>query len=364
MKLRATLVLLTLIFSSAVLVRADRPDEKHPGTRIERKVSTDSFVSVVACVSSGSIKVNGWDRNEVRVRSVEATDIELKRKDEGAGPARKIEVRVIEKDDEANHNDPCEAYSDIELDVPRGATVQLHTRDSDVDVADVAFVFVNTQNGDINIENASRIVDAGTIGGGISLKESSGRVSLHSAGGSIEAINVKPAENNDSFEARSLGGEISLDHVSHALLAARTLNGSLSVRGPLAHNGRYNLRTMSGDLTLTLPEESSFQLIASYSHNAEIITDFPIILTQYNTQPMPAPKPAPAAPPAVSPAPALPPLPNNDSTEMPVKVKTRKGAVVVEMSGLAMRRIEGVHGSGDAKLELASFSGTIHLQKQ
>ena len=384
---RTLILLLTLVSLCSVAVarhdnRTRKDDEKRKHeTKIERSLATDPQVVVSICVSSGNIKVNGWSNNEVRVSSVEAGEIELKRKDVGTGAVQKMDVRVRDKQNETTSGDPCDAYSDIEVNVPRGATVQLQTRDSDIDVENVAVVYANTQNGNIDVERATRLVEAATIGGGISLRDSTGRISAHSAGGTIEAVNVRPLDRTDVFEARSLGGEISLDHVAHTQVSANTLNGSLRVEGPLAAHGRYNFRTMSGDLTLSLPAESSFQVSARYSQGAEVITDFPITLTSLTTAkraaspgavvapaavgvpaPVVKPMPAPGAPPATPPDPKA--VPAEDAEDGMVKVKTKKGMVVVNMAGLSMRRIDGVCGTGDAKLELASFSGTIHLQRQ
>jgi hypothetical protein len=370
MNFRTSLILLVLIFSSSsVLARTDKRAEKNRGSKAERTIAVDARVTVSACSVSGGITVHGWDRNEVRARSSEAAEIKFQRKDEGAeaSPAKKIELLILDKEQGPTQPGFCESSSEIELDVPRGATVQLRTRDSDISVFEVATVYVNTQNGDVTIERASGTVEAGSIGGGISLKDSSGRINLHSAGGSIEASDVRPADAGDTFEAHSLSGEITLDHVTHAQLSAHTLNGSLRLTGPLAHSGRYNFRTMSGDMTLTLPEDSSFQLSARYSQKAEIITDFPItLITQSPAQPSPASAPNPVAPvsPAASAAPHPDPAPQKDSPEVVTKIKTKTRTVIVDVSSLAMRRLEGIHGSGDAKLELASFSGTIHLQKQ
>lgn len=377
MKLRATLIVLSLLFSSAVAsARPDKHDEKHRATKVERTLAVDAQVSIAVCIASGSITVNGWDRNEIRARSLEAADVVFKRKDEGSEPVKKVDVRVRDKQSEVDHNDPCEAYSELELDVPRAATVQLQTRDSDITVADVAIVYANTQNGDVDIERAAKIVDAGTIGGGISLRESRGRISVHSASGNIDANDVRPAESVDTFEARSLGGEITLENVRHAQLSAHTLNGDLSVTGPLTSGGRYNFRTMSGDITLTLPEDSSFQFVARLSYSADIITDFPVTLISQSSgkmAPLPAPMPAPTtAPTAAPPDAAKPPAPESDGVvvkvepEVITKIKTKGGqpSVVVDLSSLSLRRLEGFRGTGDAKLELASFSGTIHLQKQ
>src|SRR4051794_16633042 len=385
---RTLILLLTLVSLCSIAIarydnRAHKNDEKRKHeTKIERSLATDSQVVVSICVASGNIKVAGWSNNEVRVSSVEAGEIELKRKDEGTGAPRKLDVRVRDKQNETGSGDPCDAYSDIEVNVPRGATVQLQSRDSDINVENVSVVYANTQNGNVDIEGATRVVEAATIGGGISLRDSTGRIYLHSAGGSIEAINLRPLDSTDLFEARSLGGGILLDHVRHSQVSAHTLNGSLEIERPLASHGRYNFRPMSGDLTVSLPADSSFQVSARYSQGAEVITDFPITLQSLSSvkpiavaspgavtapasvavQAPVKPVPSPHVPPSTPPDPKA--VPPEEGADGMVKVKTKKGMVVVDMAGLSMRRIEGVCGTGDAKLELASFSGTIHLQKQ
>ena len=214
----------------------------------------------------------------------------------------------------------------------------------------------------------AKIIDASSIGGSISVSESKGRIALHTASGTIDASDVRPADPTDTFEARSLGGEITLNDVAHTQVIANSLNGSLSMNGPLAKAGRYNLRTMSGGITLSMPEDSSFLLSARISHAAEIITDFPITLTsQTGPKPMPVPAPPSTAKPSVEAKPA--PAPPSDVVvkvepavvvKMKAKVKVEPG----ELPGMSLRRLEGIHGTGDAKLELASFSGTIRLQKQ
>src|SRR6266480_1081993 len=169
MKLRTSLILLCLVLSASVApAHADkRSDKNRRGSKVERTLATDAHVTVSACSVSGSITVHGWNRNEVRVRSSEAAEIKFQRKDEGAdaSPAKKIELLVLDKEEPPEQPGFCESSSEIELDVPHGATVQLRTRDSDISVFEVATVYVNTQNGDVSIERATRIVEAGSIGG-------------------------------------------------------------------------------------------------------------------------------------------------------------------------------------------------------
>jgi len=113
---------------------------------------------------------------------------------------------------------------------------------------------------------------------------------------------------------------------------------------------------------VTLPSDSSFKLSAKFSQQADIITDFPLTLTQLSTRPSPASRPSPA--PAALPASDSAPAPTVEDPKVVAKVKTNKGTVVVDVSSFALRRIDGIHGDGDATIELASFSGTIHLRKQ
>lgn len=374
MRLR-TILILSLLFVAATPASAhsDKRKEKGRGPKVERTIATEANVAVSACLISGRVRVRGWDRNEVRARSSEAAEIQFRR--EGEGPdtrlARKVELLIADEAQGTAHARSCESFSEIELDVPRGATVQLQTRDSDIEVADVAIVYVSTQNGDVSIERATKAVDAGTIGGGISLQDSSGTISLHSAGGNIDAGNVRPAQAGDIFEARSLAGDITLEGISHGQLKARTLNGSLCATGPLAKGGRYDLQTISGDLTLTLPENSSFRVTAKFSQGADVISDFPLTLSNLGSAPAdPSPRtPAPPADPARKPDPMPKPEPASAPTpqdEIPPTVtklkKDKHGRTVV--ATFALRRVEGVYGSGDAFMDLSSFSGTIHLRKQ
>src|SRR6266850_57127 len=109
---------------NAAAARAGKREGKEPDQQVERKLAADANVSVRVCVQSGSITVHGPGRTT-----------------------------------------SCLSFSDVELNVPRGATVQLQTRDGDIRTSDVATAYVNTQNGDVSIERASKAVDAGTIGG-------------------------------------------------------------------------------------------------------------------------------------------------------------------------------------------------------
>jgi hypothetical protein len=391
------LIVLFVVGTAGVLGRPANHDDDRPAQKVERTISADPSVTVSICVMSGSISVHGWDKEEVLARSSDAAQIELRQKDGAAQPgkAMKVEVFVVDNSDEERIKKNCQAYSDLELFVPRAASVHVQTRDGDIDISDIAVVVAGTQNGDINIERVSRAVEVGSVGGCVSIKDSTGRASVTTIGGGVEVINLRPTSAADGFDAVTVSGDLNLEGVSHSQLNARTVTGDVRLTGPLAAGGRYGFKTMSGDITLTMPDDSSFHLSAKVSNDGEIISDFPLTLIPDVTPP-PAPSvptPAPAAPvsrvSAKSPAPVAPstsappaqpvseispkgpaPAPAGKPASLViVKVTPRISKVIVttpvtvSVSSVTMRRVDAVCGGGDATIQVASFSGTLHLLK-
>ena len=347
--------------------RDDDGDQK-----VERTIAVDPAVTVSLCVTSGNITVRGWDRNEVTARSADAVQIDLRKPEQAPGETvKKLEVVVFNKAETGKPQGKCQAYSDLDLNVPKGATVLVQTRDGDIRIGEVAAAYAGTQNGDIEVEQISRSIEVGSIGGSICLKDSTGRVSVSSAGGSIDAANLRPVETNDTLEVVTTSGDINLTNVTHKDINTKTVSGNLTLTGPLAAAGRYWFNSFSGDVTLALPANASFKLMAKVSENGEIITDFPLTLTQVSA----AATAESSTPVAVAETPEAPPAPpakadHSGSTPKPapapaVKVHVKPVIVVTPTPKIAfsMRRITGVHGTGDATISVASFSGTLRLEQ-
>lgn len=377
MKFRAITICLVLVFSSVNIWANTASSADEGGQKVERTIAADPAVTVSVCVMSGNISVRGWDKNEVTARSHDAAQIELRRKDAPgtASQAVKVEVFVTDKDS-AHMKANCQSFSDLELNVPRGASVHVQTRDGNISIVDVGMAFAGSQNGDISVERVSRAIEVGSVGGSVCVKNSSGRANVSTIGGGIDVANLRPVDSGDVFEAASVSGDLMLDGVSHALLKARTVSGNVQLSGPLASRGRYGFQTLSGDVTLAMPVDASFNLIAKVSQDGEIFSDFPLTLIPdpppTATPPMPTPPAAGTAPKA--PVRVMPPKPPSDSsttpgagTPAPTHVATpRVKTVVVSTPGVAtyvLRRLTAVCGTGDATITVASFSGTLRLQK-
>ena len=364
-KLFAAWAVIGLIVSLAGSTAAhenSKPTEK-PGEKIDRTMTVDPAAIVTLCVASGTLRVRGWDKHEIHVRSMDAAQIEFHRVEkvkDTTKPAARVDVMVFDKVTGANPRLDCQALASVEMDVPVGATVQVQTRDGDIMIAGVAAAYAGSQNGDIQIERVTKLVEAGSLGGSIFLKDSSGRVNLSSASGGLEVVNVRAETDEDTFEVGTVSGDIQLNRVSHPKVTAKTVNGALSMTGPLAKAGSYGFTNMTGDVILSMPHDASFRLNAKVSEKHDILSDFTL---KYLTEP---PPPPPGARPGKPAGEAVPKPP-----EVKGKVQPRTGPVVAgapivvpkPMTSYALRRVTAICGTGDATISIASFGGTIRLKK-
>jgi hypothetical protein len=364
MKVSLVPAVLGIILSLAGSTTAHDDKTNESSEKIERSTPVDPHASITLCVMSGKLTVRGWDKNELRARSMDADQLELRRIDkvkDGSTPATRIDVMVI---DQQKPKMDCQAVADVEMDVPKEATVQVQTRDGDIYITGVGGAYAGSQNGDINIERASKFVEAGSVGGSIFLKDSAGRVNLSSAGGGVEVENVRSVTPDDTFEVGTVSGDIQLDHVSNSKLNAKTVNGTVTMTGPLARAGRYGFTTMGGDVILNLPHDASFTLKATVSEKSDIVSDFGL---KYLPEPPAAPAPKATPKPEISPKnpPPEPPSKKMSKGESPSKTGPVIAPVIVVKPIVVnlFKRINAICGSGDALITLSSFGGTLHLKK-
>ena len=388
-KLYAVAAATGLLFSLVGLTPAYNENKdvngEKPGQKIERSMRVDSQALITLCVASGTLTVNGWDKPEVRVRSADADQIDFRRIDKPKDPnaaARHVDVMVLDKESDLKKD--CLAIADVQMEVPVGATVHIQTNDGDIDITGVAAVLAGSQNGDMMIERVTRAVEVGTVGGSIYLKDSSGRVSLKSAGGVVAAVNVRGADAGDALEVFTVSGDIQLDRISYSRVTANTVSGSVTMSGALVKAGYYNFSNMTGDLLLALPHDASFRLNAKVSDKQDIVSDFVLkYLAEASPPTYPAPKPRVVpAPPADKPAavaeaaPQKAPAVKDPKTPVPKEKEkpaakggtiTKPPLVVIEKPAVIMapyvRRVEAICGSGDATISVASFGGTVRLKK-
>jgi DUF4097 and DUF4098 domain-containing protein YvlB len=156
--------------------------------------------------------------------------------------------------------------------------------------------------------------------------------------GSVEARNARALAAGDDFQAKSTSGDVTIENVSHSQVIGAAVSGNLLYTGSLARGGAYDFKTISGDVTMEIPANSSFTLHAKVVVSGDIDTDFPVKTAAVGTA-----------------APQTPQPPQG------VRVKSGKIKPPKEPEQV---RLDGAVGSGDATVNMSSFSGSLHLRKQ
>ncbi len=345
MKLKRFFIISIVLLACIVGLGTTRAAAQEVEPVSEQTVAADPAVTVLLCLESGGITVRGWDKKEVRARNASDGQIELRRPDATPGtPASRIEVASFPSPDQRPRPGECNGSADIVLDVPRGSTVQLKGRSGDMDVTGIANLRADTQSGSIELRDISNLVEATTANGDISLTRATVRARLRTISGSIVVSNAGPEGPGDDLWLNTTSGDITLDQVRHARVEAKTAAGSIHLSGALARGGLYDLQSYNGDVTLSLPADSSFFVNAKVYHGGDIVTEFPVRLT------------SPAAGCQNCPA----PTPDNDKHN---KSKPPKPQGNVILTGGNLTGVCGQNEKGDATLTLASFSGSVRLRK-
>lgn len=293
-------------FSMSVSWSEEEPQEK--------AIAASPKVFVSVCVRRGAVRVNGWDRNEVRVfhRGGDELGIKVLERDSKDVPAW-VEVLGFDPRTRPNETDKCVSGEMIELDVPEGAAVTIKGLSSETSVESVRSASIEIVGGDIYLGGISEQIEASTQQGGVTVNDSKGRMSVTTTTGNIVAYNTEPVEPGDFFRAKTRSGAITLQSIGQKEIFASTITGSINYLGEIKNYGRYEFTTTNGLLNLVLPDSAAFWLSAAYG--GEFVSDFPLKITTEN------------------------------ETESAFYVKGRVGA-------------------GDANLSVKSFSGTIRLRKR
>ena len=118
---------------------------------------------------------------------------------------------------------------DIEVDLPRGATVVIEAGSADIEAAGLA--------GDQRYRTAS---------GDITLRAVSGRVALDAVSGEVDIS----ATGEAAMTIKTVSGDVDLRAATLTLLAATTTSGDLRIAGRLVGPGPFAIVTVSGDTLL------------------------------------------------------------------------------------------------------------------
>jgi DUF4097 and DUF4098 domain-containing protein YvlB len=301
--------------------KTNLPDAPPPTTNddipFEKSLAVEAKVNLRLCVNEGNVKINGWERNEVRVfiRNGTKANFNVNAKDKKSAKPVLVTLEGVRTDGEKGFKDNrlCLSGEEIELDVPNQATLRLEGIDVRIDVDSIARASLFNDTGDISVKNISQKIEIKTYEGNVRVENSEASVSLESLNGGILVHNVEPSEIGDAFRAKTNSGALTLQEVKHQLVEATSISGIIRFTGEIRPEGEYKFNNTSGQILLAIPLESSC-LVQVLAQKGRFSYDVPLKILQEEVTP-------------------------------------------------SIRRLIGEMGKGEASINLASSTGRIFIKK-
>lgn len=205
---------------------------------------------------------------------------------------------------------------DYTVTAPAGTSVYAHSISGDIRVANIAGeVRVDAVSGNVEAVAAPGATLVRTVSGDASVSGVTNpnelRVSSISGGVTVNSAKVR------SLDADSISGDVDLRGAVCERISARSISGNLTFVGSLEKSGRYEFKSQSGDIRLTLASATGFEVDAgTFSGNVR--------------------------------------------SDLPVTVRSGEAGA----DRASRHSLHGVFGDGSAQLSLRSFSGDITIAKK
>ncbi len=231
---------------------------------------------------SGDIVVEVWKEAQVKIEAVKIS--KASSLDKAKENAAKVTIEVAKEGDVVRvetkypkrtggfwSGDDLRVSVDYKVWVPDRAAVELNSISGDVGVAALGgMAKIACVSGDVKLAGAAG-AEIKLTSGDLVLENVAGDVFIKAVSGDIGVTRVK-----GSVEADAVSGDIDLKDVSEArTVDVKTVSGDVTYVGAIMAGGRYELKTHSGDVRMTIPADSAFDFEAN-TFNGAIETDFEI----------------------------------------------------------------------------------------
>ncbi len=223
-----SLVALLMILGLAASLQADDQGERSKSFKVSKGGQLD------LSTSSGDVRLNPWNKDEVFVRAYGIDEDEL----------RDLEMTQSGNTVRVSFKPRGRSWSrnvKFEIDLPAEFNVELKTAGGDIDFTGSmkGTLEGTTAGGDINLKDVDGKIEMTTAGGDIKAGKVAGDAHLKTAGGDIEIQDAK-----GEVEAKTAGGDIKVGNVGKSL-QAKTSGGDIRV-GDVG--GEADVSTAGGDI--------------------------------------------------------------------------------------------------------------------
>lgn len=242
---------------TALLATGARAQERGR-TQIDETRALPATGTVQVEVTARPVRVEGWDRSEVRVQGTMNSDVE-EFGFEKDGESVSIELKPRKENGYRGHD--LSDLGSLTVSVPRGASVDVELVSGELTVDGVnGHVRLDGVSGSIRYSGDAPVVEAELVSGDVDLRAPrarelrassvSGDLTLHAAGGEIEAETV-----SGDLEIRADG--------SVRELHAESVSGEITFEGGLASDAELDFESHSGDVVVRLPANVAAELEAT-----------------------------------------------------------------------------------------------------
>lgn len=280
-KLLTVVAILAVMFFILGMAPAESADREKYEEKFEQTVSLARDGKVSLKNISGDIEVESWDKAEVKIEAKKisrASTLEKAKEN-----AAKVKIEVIEEGNTLRIETKYPELSikslnvsiDYHLLIPDKVAVKIKSVSGDVTLQQIGgAIEVDVVSGDIEVMKADKGVDCKSVSGDLELRGINGDAFLKTVSGDIILGKM-----NGSIEAESVSGDIELIDVSGArVVRGNALSGSITYQGDINPEGRYELKSHSGEIEMVLPSNAAFDLEAS-TFSGDIESDFEIMVS-------------------------------------------------------------------------------------
>lgn len=203
----------------------------------------------------GRIQVRAWDRAEVKITGTLGEGVE-KLVVEGDSQHLVVKVQYPKNNGWGGKKS---GSTDLQLNVPLRAELDIDSVSADVDVTGVAAskLSIESVSGNVAVAAAPSEIDVESVSGDLRLTVNSGDVDAQTVSGNI----ILRGRMNGEISTETVSGDIDVAVNGESVrdLSANTVSGNADLRTALAPKGEIKLESVSGDLLLVLPRDVSAQ---------------------------------------------------------------------------------------------------------
>ncbi len=219
------------------------------GTHREKFQETYSFEKgseLIVDNTNGSVYVESWDRNEVRIEAEKIVKARSRRQAEEIMERVRIEVKQGRNYLEIRTKYPKRRGGFWDSVFGNGVSISVKYR---ILVPNETNMDISTVNGKVGITDVAGNIRVKTTNGGIEVREGKGSVQAKTTNGGID-VELLEFEEDEDMNFRTTNGSIRVYFPENlrADIDARTTNGSVRTDFPIEVRGKFSKRRLKGKI--------------------------------------------------------------------------------------------------------------------